>query len=481
MSIYFQFASQLDKSARGQWREFPLVSRVDGLPLSAWEHVRHELEQRLQCVRDKVRYSASSYLSAMTRDMYKLSGCKWVADRRIKATDTLRPHTAIILFRRPPPRYFTRVIPTRYRGKEGEEEEQKECVEDARGAATKLAGENEEEQLASLFSMSTQVLDEQLACIQRAPSKVQRAAQHKAHPDDYEYDPRTRNPLPLKEYVCKGCGATGVHFRQDCPQGSGEDCAADGDEEGVKAVDKIFVPTGIPKTFLVSVQESEADASTMVTRDGLFVKDVRQSLIDRVRAIDAQQIDVVPSPLDVDSWVDGEEPRFACEDYLEQVVDVKQKAKELLVPSSKKIQFMCTHWLQGLCHKGVLCEYLHVYDTRFIPICKFFMEGKCLNDPCAFRHILPASKTNVTVCPDYVMGFCARGPSCPAPHLKRDAPCLADFTDTNTFHAMVASFDAFVQQHRKADVTAKKRYLRAPSVTEMLYARTKRKKMGGVK
>lgn len=476
MSIYFQFASQLDKSARGQWREFSLVSRLDGLVLSTWEHVRHELEQRLHCVRDTVRYSASSYLTGMTREMYKLSGCKFHAERRLKAGDTLRRGTAIVLFRRPPPRYFTRVIPARYQQPEATDETKEEVRQEVQ-----LSGETEEERLASFVSVCSQVLDEQLASLKKVPAKSTRAAQHRAHPDDYEYDPTTKHPIPLADYVCKGCGCVGAHFRQDCPDGGDE--GGDDDADAIKPVDKIFVPTGIPKTFLVSVQESEADASTMVTRDGLFVKDVRKSLIERVQEIDGDVIDVVPTPLDVDEWVDGEEPRFGFEDYLEQVVDVKQRQKEALMATKKKIQFMCTHWLQGLCHKGVLCEYLHMYDTRFIPICKFFMEGKCLNDPCGFRHILPASKVNTIMCPDYVLGFCARGPRCPRTHVKRDAPCLADFGEekASRFHAVVASFDAFVQEHRKADVAAKKRYLRAPSVTEMLYAHTKRKKMGSDK
>jgi hypothetical protein len=172
---------------------------------------------------------------------------------------------------------------------------------------------------------------------------------------------------------------------------------------------------------------------------------------------------------------DEDDLYFDFEDYLYQVTDVAQAEKEAKLAPKKKIQYMCTHWLQGLCHKGVLCEYLHYYDVRFIPICKFFMEGKCTNGSCTFQHVLPSSAKKARACKDFALGFCPRGPMCVDDHIKRDAPCLADFEDTKLFRDIVAAFDAFMQEHRAREVEAKKKYMRAPTVTKMLYERRGKK------
>ena len=33
---------------------------------------------------------------------------------------------------------------------------------------------------------------------------------------------------------------------------------------------------------------------------------------------------------------------------------------------------VCKHWLRGLCKKGDGCDYLHEYDMRTMPECRFF-------------------------------------------------------------------------------------------------------------
>lgn len=458
MSLHYLFACELDKQARStvKWRTFSLTSSLDGQPLRSWEHVRHELEMKLKVARDGMRYNRCSYLTGMVRDVYKLCGCKFVASMRLQRADVLQPGMAVVLFRRPPPVFFTRYVPQRYRPREEKEEAQAVPALASSGTAT------EEERLAALQQHSAQALDAQLSSIQRWKKKEQRG-----HPDDHEYT-ASRQPVPFADYVCRGCGALGEHFRQDCPEG-GTEVEEEGEDVKPQAVDKIAVPTGIPKTFLQAVKEEEVDEHTMVTRDGQFVKDVRKGMLDKLKDIRAESMPVVRSA--EQEWEDGEEGRFDFEDYLEQVVDVKEARMAAVVKGRKKIQFMCTHWLQGLCHKGMLCEYLHYYDVRFIPICKFFMEGKCTNGSCAFQHVLPASAKRVRACKAYSLGFCPAGPTCPDQHTKRDAPCLADFDDHRLFQQVVAAFEQFEEEHRQKDVVAKKRYLRAPSVTKMLYER----------
>jgi hypothetical protein len=481
MSLYFLFACQVDGDARSRvpWREFKLVSTLDGAPLRTWEHIRHELEQRLQCVKDRFRYSACSYISGMLREVYKMCGCKYAAAHRLVQADVVRPGSTVILFRRPPPRYFIRFIPLRYKRVE-------EVVVDVMGvvgAVVAVQGSTENERIAALSAMSNEALDAHAAQVKQQGKQSKQQQQQQQHPDDYEYDV-DKKPVPGVEYLCKGCGAYGEHFRQDCPdEPAWYERGGDPVDEDVipaRAVDKIAVPTGIPKTFLQTVAEAEVDKTTMVTRDGQFVKDVRRSMVEKMADIRAAVVVVVPTPQQ--EWEDGEEGRFDFEDYLDQVVDVQDAKLAALVDGKRQIQFMCTHWLQGLCHKGAVCDYLHYYDVQYIPICKFYLAGKCTNDPCTFRHILPTNSGFRSKCGDYVRGFCARGKRCPHEHVKREAPCLADFESTQDcttlFHATVAAFDAFLQEHRKSEVVAKKRYLRAPEVTEMLYSRKKRKKMG---
>lgn len=458
MSLHYLFACELDKQARStiKWRTLSLTSSLDGQPLKTWEHVRHELELKLKVSRDGMRYNRCSFLSGMVRDVYKLCGCKYVASMRLQRVDVLQAGMAVVLFRRPPPVYFTRFVPLRYRPRD-------EQPQDTQPVVLSSGGGTEEDLLAALQQHSADVLTAQLSSMQRWNKKEQRA-----HPDDHEYT-ATRQPVPFANYVCRGCGALGEHFRQDCPDGGEQQQEEDGEDVKVKAVDKIAVPTGIPKTFLQAVKEEEVDEHTMVTRDGKFVKDVRKSMVQQVEDIRAEVIAIQPTQME--QCEDGEMGRFDFEDYLEQVVDVKEAKMKALVGRRKKIPFMCTHWLQGLCHKGILCEYLHYYDVTFIPICKFFMEGKCTNASCTFQHVLPSSAKRVRACRPYSLGFCPAGPSCPDQHQKREAPCLADFEDERLFHQVVAAFNEFVEEHRQKDVVAKKRYLRAPTVTKMLYER----------
>ena len=460
--VYYLFASEVRRADK--WRKCKLAA-PDGKPVDTWEHVRYLLEAKLGMYKDSARYSASSFVHAMTRDVYKMCDNKYDGNHRLRAADRVSTGSSLILFRRPPPPYFTRYIPARFLSS-GEEEEEEQKKEEAE-KKTVIAGDTEDAQVQQLMQLTADTVEQQLSSVK--PKSRKSKALERRHPDDYEYGP-TKRPIPDPEYLCKACGETGAHFRHDCPLHTDEQEGEATDK--VKAADKIFVPTGIPKTFLQHVTEDvELNKQTMVTRDGQFVQLMRNM---PKLSEEEQTIAVVPTWQDRENE-DGGELYFDFEDYLTQVVDVRESRLKAKYGPTKKIQFMCTHWLQGLCHKGVLCEYLHYYDVKFIPICKFFMEGKCTNGACTYQHTLPSSVTQQRqrrgTCNDYAIGFCPRGLKCDKEHARRAAPCIADFSDTHVFHACVQAFEEFMETHRAAEVQAKKRYQRAPDVTKSLYER----------
>ncbi|WFD29263.1 RNA-binding component of cleavage and polyadenylation factor [Malassezia sp. CBS 17886] len=82
---------------------------------------------------------------------------------------------------------------------------------------------------------------------------------------------------------------------------------------------------------------------------------------------------------------------------------------------------VCKHWLRGLCKKGEACDYLHEYDLRKVPECRFYATyGFCsAADECLYIHIDPEVKRRW--CEDYERGFCARGPACAKKHVRKIA------------------------------------------------------------
>lgn len=82
---------------------------------------------------------------------------------------------------------------------------------------------------------------------------------------------------------------------------------------------------------------------------------------------------------------------------------------------------VCKHWLRGLCKKGDQCDYLHEYDMRRIPECRFYATfGFCNSgDDCLYLHVHPAIKRRE--CEKYNRGFCPKGPNCPKKHIRRVA------------------------------------------------------------
>ncbi len=84
---------------------------------------------------------------------------------------------------------------------------------------------------------------------------------------------------------------------------------------------------------------------------------------------------------------------------------------------------VCKHWLRGLCKKGDGCDYLHEYDMRTMPECRFYATfGYCDaaaggERECLYLH--RDAKTKRRECELYRRGFCPKGPACAKKHVRR--------------------------------------------------------------
>lgn len=128
-----------------------------------------------------------------------------------------------------------------------------------------------------------------------------------------------------------------------------------------------------------------------------------------------------------------------CPDYAERLQcprgascprrHVKPSHLNFLPPGSTALRdpnkrTVCKHWLRGLCKKGDQCDYLHEYDMRRIPECRFYATfGFCNSgDDCLYLHVDAAIKRRE--CEKYNRGFCPKGPNCPKKHIRRVACSL---------------------------------------------------------
>lgn len=75
---------------------------------------------------------------------------------------------------------------------------------------------------------------------------------------------------------------------------------------------------------------------------------------------------------------------------------------------------MCSYWLEGLCHSGEQCSFLHRLDKSKMPLCK---NGKlCKKNNCPLKHV---DDGEIEECLFYKQGFCYNGPKCGRRHIKR--------------------------------------------------------------
>lgn len=84
------------------------------------------------------------------------------------------------------------------------------------------------------------------------------------------------------------------------------------------------------------------------------------------------------------------------------------------VSDHKRRKIVCKHWLLGLCHNGMRCDYLHRLDRNKMPPCK---HGKlCKIKNCPLKHV---GEEELEECQYYKQGFCFAGPKCNRRHEKR--------------------------------------------------------------
>jgi hypothetical protein len=447
--IYYVSLSELANNGMPSkpWKKFSLISFHDGRRLELWEDVCYALEEKMGMHSN----AASCYLAGMERGVFKAAGNRWCLEQRMRAADAVKPRTAFILMRCPLPHAIPIYVPYRFQSEAQREEQRRKEARQLLDMQIEAAMDEETRMKAVLGQDAKELM----------PAAV-RKRKYK-HAAEYEY--RGVKPVPPDDYMCKGCGKSEDHFRADCPYDKKEN------KDGEVAIDRIIIPHGVPKMFLKRNDQRQ----TMMTRDGVFVNDIRTTQLPSIAILDV----VVKKRRTIDP--DDEELAFEFEDYLEERDRMEAQQEDEFYAthpeSRKKLQSMCTHWLRGLCQKGTLmCEYLHQYSAETMPICKFFLQGKCTNDDCSFKHELPPSTTHVERCVDYATGFCARGPRCPLTHIKRSAPSITDFDGLDKlFKTMVACFDKFMAEQRKEELAAAKKYSHAPSAIQALYAKRRSK------
>lgn len=459
--VYFLFGCEVNSKGRSlmPWKTLPLVH--EGRAVSRWEDVRYLLERRINLHAEGVRRGGGAFVSGMRRDKYKHTGGKWDARHRLRANDTVQPGEALVLFRRPLHRALSMYVPSTF-GDKGD------AADSAKPLITFDEDADEETKMQAVLAQS-----DAAHCI-GATKKSKRPRGVHVHPCDLEYTAQDR-PVPPESYVCRSCETSGDHFQSDCPRRayaapaplllSSLQPSVESEPVQAMPLDMVKMAHGIPKLFLKTVDN--VHAVSMLTLSGEAVSDERVRLDSDASAISRLVRDAALGPssmmfakVHTDPNEDEEDMVFTCEQYL-PVLDDQHKASmralyKVAPHLRNKIPSICTHWINGLCIKGIACEYLHTYDPQSLPVCKFYVQGKCKNSECIFRHVTAADSA-VRVCADYATGFCRQGARCSLQHVKRDAPHRADFgPDADAeFKTMVKAVDTFRAEELRQEAARK--------------------------
>lgn len=113
--------------------------------------------------------------------------------------------------------------------------------------------------------------------------------------------------------------------------------------------------------------------------------------------------------------------RPVCDNYVKGTCSLGAACplKHSVPTNGRQNTVVCKHWLRGLCKKSDACEFLHEYNLRKMPECKFFTQhGWCQNgEECLYVHIDPTQRSGV--CEWFRLGYCPLGPDCKKKHIRK--------------------------------------------------------------
>ncbi len=207
----------------------------------------------------------------------------------------------------------------------------------------------------------------------------------------------------------------------------------------------------------------EREESILKKEEGGEVKD--NVLAFKRMYLKGRRTDKVIPSLESD-WTIG---RFDFEDHLERLDGLEQKEIDEFQkanPKFKKINEVCTHWLDGRCmYADYECTRLHIYDAELFPICRFFIrDNSCTNPDCIFRH---PGRDEQVICIEYARGFCKNGSSCDNTHLRYDE---------NERESIRYHVDEAMQSHRDAKRRAQSRLIENKTKSSEESARERKRK-----
>lgn len=454
MSILYAFTCQISRNNNNNtsWYTLNVSKHIDGLPLNSWEHVRYVIESNTCYTSHKLAlkgyYSKGlSYIEGVHYTTWITDKYKYIPDHRLKGTDAIYEGDRIVLYRRPLPNSLKIFIPDRFDLilKAYIEKEQQDIEKKIHEITSSITVVEDEEECLRRLSMQSSILIQ----TNKGSNSIlsHRRARFWKHASEYNYN-QNKTPQPPPSYICKGCDESGKHFRMDCPLSS-YNLNSGSDDDGLmsnKALDRVTLPIGIPKSFLKKVENSSNRGNAMRTKDGEFVSDTRIDISKQktknllLATVETEEQEKENKDDNIPAYeYSHDNLTFNFEPFLTKQDKIKDKEMDKMYTQHpelrRKLNSMCTHWLRGLCQKGdILCEYLHMFSVSYMPICKFYVRGECAaDDECEFKHELPPSK-RAPSCTQYATGFCPRGKMCTYTHIKRTYPCNDDFENNDDFN-----------------------------------------------
>lgn len=81
-----------------------------------------------------------------------------------------------------------------------------------------------------------------------------------------------------------------------------------------------------------------------------------------------------------------------------------------------------------------------MFDLSQMPVCQFFLRGKCSNDNCPYSHVNVSKKAKV--CEDFLKGFCARGQQVSMSNFVGEKPLTYKLTERKKALVLIFWFNS---------------------------------------